>query len=161
MTRFVNPAGEGKARTPDPPFAGRFKFTVDGMDIGMFTEVSGLSVSIDVEELAEGGQNQFTHKLPGRMKWPNLVLKRGIIVNDDALFAWFAKVSGEGLTGAKNKVTREHGSVTLLDSRSKTVREWSFVDAFPVKWTGPRLSASARDLAVEELEVCHRGFKAK
>ena len=86
-------------RTPDPPFTGRFMFTVDGLTIGSFTEVSGLAVQIDVEELAEGGQNHFTHKMPGRMKWPNIVLKRGI-TDADNLFEWFWKTSGEGFEGA-------------------------------------------------------------
>jgi phage tail-like protein len=144
-------------RTPDPPFTGRFMFTVDGLTIGSFTEVSGLSVQIDVEELAEGGQNHFTHKLPGRMKWPNLVLKRGI-TDTDNLFQWFASCSGDGLAAGGNKIEPKHGSVSLLDAKGKVVRKWAFVDAFPVKWTGPRLSASSRDVAVEELEVCHCGF---
>jgi phage tail-like protein len=142
----------------DPPFVGRFVFTVDGLTIGAFTEVSGLSVQIDTEELVEGGQNQYTHKFPKAMKWPNLVLKRGI-TDTDALFEWFAKCSGEGLEAAGNKLERRHGSVQLLDSQGKVVRRWNFTDAFPVKWTGPKLAASSRDLATEELEVTHCGFK--
>lgn len=145
-------------RTTDPPFTGRFILTVGGQPIGSFTEISGLSVQIDTEELAEGGQNHYTHKLPGRMKWPNLVLKRGI-TDSDNLFEWFAACSGEGLAEANNKVERRFGTVSLLDVAGKKVRSWTFAGAFPVKWTGPRLAASSRDLAVEELEVCHRGFK--
>jgi phage tail-like protein len=144
----------------DPPFVGRFVFTVDGVDIGAFTEVSGLSVQIDTEDLAEGGQNQFTHKLPGRMKWPNLVLKRGI-TDTDHLFEWFNRCSGDGLNAAYSKVERHNGSVKLLDAAGKTVRRWEFVNAFPVKWTGPKLAAASKDLATEELEVCHCGFTAK
>jgi len=142
----------------DPPFVGRFVFTVDGITIGAFTEVAGLSVQIDTEELAEGGQNQYTHKLPGRMKWPNLVLKRGI-TDTDSLFEWIAKCSGEGLDSANSKVERHHGSVKLLDTAGKTVRKWDFEDAYPVKWTGPKLAVASKDLATEELEVCHCGFK--
>ena len=41
------------------------------------------------EELVEGGHNGGVHRLVGRTKWPNLVLKRGITQND-ALFAWLA-----------------------------------------------------------------------
>jgi len=144
----------------DPPFAGKFVFTIDGLTIGAFTEVSGLSVQIEVEELAEGGQNQYTHKLPGRMKWPNLVLKRGV-TNTDNLFAWFAKSSGDGFAGNGNKIDRRNGAVTLVDSTGKPVRTWKFTQAYPVKWSGPKLAASARDLAVEELEVCHCGFSTE
>ena len=145
------------SRTMDPPFAGKFVFSVEGLTIGAFTEVSGLSVSIDVEELAEGGQNQYTHKLPGRMKWPNLVLKRGITETDN-LFQWFATSSGDGFAGAGNKIERRTGRVELRDAAGRTVRKWEFTGAYPVKWSGPKLAASARDLAVEELEVCHSGF---
>lgn len=149
-----------KARTTDPPFVGKFVFTVDGLTIGAFTEVSGLSVQIEVEELAEGGQNQYTHKLPGRMKWPNLVFKRGI-TDTDNLFEWFAKSSGEGFAGEDHKLKRRNGAVTLFDAAGKQVRSWRFTEAYPVKWTGPRLAAASRDLAVEELEVCHCGFSTK
>jgi phage tail-like protein len=141
----------------DPPFSAKFVFTVDGLTIGTFTEVSGLSVQIDVEELAEGGQNQFTHKLPGRMKWPNLVLKRGV-TNTDNLFEWFQQSSGDGFAGAGNQLKRRRGAVTLMDSTGTVVRTWEFTEAYPVKWNGPKLAASSRDLAVEELEVAHCGF---
>ena len=147
------------SRTMDPPFSAKFVFTVDGLTIGTFTEVSGLSVQIDVEELAEGGQNQFTHKLPGRMKWPNLVLKRGI-TNTDNLFEWFQRSSGNGFADAGNQLQRRRGAVTLMDSTGTVVRTWEFTEAYPVKWSGPKLAASSRDLAVEELEVCHCGFQS-
>jgi phage tail-like protein len=147
-----------EAHTVDPPFVGKFVFTVDGITIGAFTEVSGLAVQIDVEELAEGGQNAYTHRLLGRMKWPNLVLKRGI-TDTDALFAWLAECSGEGLTSKGNKVTPRDGKVSVLDAAGKAVRTWHFTGAKPVKWSGPRLAATSRELAVEELEVCHSGFR--
>jgi phage tail-like protein len=116
-------------------------------------------VQIDVEELPEGGQNQFVHKLPGRMKWPNLVLKRGI-TNSDNLFEWFQLSSGDGFAGRDNKLGRRNGAISLADGKGRLVRTWRFMQAFPVKWTGPRFSASSRDLAVEELEVCHHGFRS-
>src|SRR3954454_16530210 len=103
------------SRNPVPPFTARFVFTVDGLEIGAFTEVSGLSVQMDTEDLVEGGQNQFVHKLPKQLKWPNLVLKRGI-TNSDVLFEWFAKCSGEGLEGEGDKLDRRDGAVQLYDS---------------------------------------------
>lgn len=147
------------ARTIDPPFVGRFVFEIEGRTIGAFTEVSGLSVQIEVEELAEGGQNAYTHRLPGRLKWPNLVLKRGL-TNTDALFAWLLECSGDGFTGNGDRITPRDGKVSVLDARGRPVRTWEFTGAMPVKWSGPRLAASSRELAVEELEVSHRGFRA-
>ena len=147
------------AHTVDPPFVGKFKFEIDGTTIGAFTEVSGLSVQIDVEELAEGGQNAYTHKLLGRMKWPNLVFKRGV-TDTDALFEWLMTASGDGLTRAGNKVTPRNGKISVLNAKGEPMRTWTILEAKPVKWTGPRLAASSRDLAIEELEVCHSGFRS-
>jgi phage tail-like protein len=148
------------AHTMDPPFVGNFRFEIDGTLIGAFTEVTGLAVQIDVEELAEGGQNGYTHKLLGRMKWPNLVFKRGL-TDTNALFEWLLECSGEGLSGKQNKVTPRNGKIVVLGADRKTpVRTWTIREAKPVKWTGPKLAASSRDLAIEELEVCHSGFSA-
>ncbi len=148
-----------EAHTVDPPFVGKFTFEIDGLTIGAFTEVSGLSVQIDVEELAEGGQNGYTHKLLGRMKWPNLVFKRGV-TDTDALFEWLMTASGEGLTKEGNKIKPRDGKISVIDAAGKTMRSWTILEAKPVKWTGPKLAASSRDLAIEELEVCHSGFRS-
>jgi phage tail-like protein len=149
-----------KAYTIDPPFVGKFLFKVGDLDIGAFTEVSGLAVQLDVEELAEGGQNAYTHKLLGRMKWPNIVFKRGL-TNTDALFKWLLEHSGEGLTNRKNSLGEGvTGSISVVHPNGQPYRTWSLMGVKPVKWTGPRLAASSRDLAIEELEVCHSGFRA-
>ena len=145
------------ARTIDPPFVGKFIFKIGELQIGAFTEVTGLGVSIDVEELMEGGQNAYTHKLLGRMRWPNIVLKRGL-TDSDALFTWLSKFSGNGFNGASNKIKPETGSISVVTPKGDPFRTWSLIDVKPVKWTGPRLAASSRDLAIEELEVCHSGF---
>jgi phage tail-like protein len=144
--------------TARPPFSGRFVFTVDGVEIGAFTEVSGLSAELEVEEVVEGGQNQFVHKLPGRMTWPSIVLKCGV-TSSERLFEWFARSSGEGFAAQGDKLERSDGAVVLVDAAGEPVRTWTFADAFPVKWTGPTLAASASDVAVEELEIAHHGFR--
>jgi phage tail-like protein len=146
------------ARTVDPPFAALFKVTIDDIgEIGSFTECSGLSVEAEVEEVKEGGQNHLTHKLPGRMKWPTLRLKRGLIDND-TLFEWFLKTSGNGFA-AEGKLKTRTGEVTLVGSDGTKIRSWSFVGAIPVKWTGPTLATSSNEAGTEELEIAHHGFR--
>ena len=149
----------GDARTMDAPFTGKFKFSVEGVgEIGAFTEVSGLSVEVDVVEIKEGGQNHFSHKVPGPMRWPNIVLKRGV-TDSDNLFDWFAKTSGEGFAGEGNALKRTQGQVTVVDAKGDPVRAWAFEEAFPVKWTGPTMTSSSTDVAIEELEIAHHGFR--
>jgi phage tail-like protein len=132
-------------------------FYVEGINIGAFTEVSGLQVEVDkVEEVREGGQNEYVHRLPGRLKWPNLVLKRGV-TSENKLFDWFKKTSGEGFA-ATNRLERKLAALAMVDSEGWPLRYWVFTDAFPVKWTGPKFAASSSDVATEELEVAHHGF---
>lgn len=136
---------------------GKFSFGIDGVEIGTFMECTGLTVEIEVEELVEGGENNFVHQLPGRMKWPHIVLKRGV-TDTDALFEWLQKSSGDGFAEAGNKVERATGHVSLLDPKGEPIRSWEFQNAFPVKWTGPSFAASSSDVATEELEIVHHGF---
>lgn len=145
-------------RTPDPPWAARFVLEVDSVRLGSFTEVSGLAVTIETEQVVEGGQNQYTHTLLGRMTWPNLVFKRGI-TDTDSLFAWLSTFSGEKLADEGNRIRGSGGKISLFDAAGTPVREWSFLDAKPVRWTGPSFASSGSDLAMEELEVAHCGFE--
>lgn len=147
---------------PDhPPFTGQFIFEVDGVRIGAFTEVSGLQVELEQGQghtIEEGGQNEYVHKLPGRIKWPNLVLKRGI-TTDNNLFDWFRKSSGEGFEGTGGALDRKMAALAMVDAQGTPLRVWVFYDAFPVKWTGPKFAASSSEVATEELEIAHHGFR--
>ena len=141
-------------------YSATFLIEVDGKEIGRFTEVSGLQAEIDVETVEEGGENGFVHKLPGRMKWPNLVLKRGLTQND-TLFSWLNKASGSGFNGEGNKLERSTAAVTLVSQTGKRLRAWELEGAFPVKWSGPSFAVSSSDMAIEELEIAHHGFVAR
>ena len=137
-----------------------FLFEVDGIEIGRFMEVSGLEVSIETEDLAEGGQNSFVHKLPGRMTWPNITLKRGV-TQSDALLKWLNKSSGEQFAANGNKLARSTAAITLVAAAGTRLRSWEFDGAFPVKWTGPSFAASSNDAAHEQVEIAHHGFRAR
>ena len=139
--------------------ASTFLFEVDGVVIGEFMEVGGLQVEIGVESIEEGGENGFVHHLPGRMSWPNITLKRGVIESDN-LFTWFNKSSGQQFAGSGNKLTRSTAAITLVGPSGSRLRAWNIVDAFPVKWSGPDFSAGSTDAATEEIELAHHGFTA-
>jgi phage tail-like protein len=144
----------------EPPTASRFLFEVDGVEIGIFREVTGLQVTIGIEEIHEGGQNGFVHKLPGRMSWPHVIFKRGMN-ESDALFTWMNKSSGEGFAGNENKLVKATGAVTALDSSGTRLRSWDFADVFPVRWKGPDFETNSNDPLEEELEIAHHGFRAR
>jgi phage tail-like protein len=141
------------------PITSMFLVEVDGKSIGRFTEVQGLEIEVAVETIEEGGQNSFVHKVPGRMSWPNIVLKRGLTQSDN-LIAWLNKSSGEGFSGEKNKLTRSTAAITMLSQEGKRLRSWEIEGAFPIKWTGPSFSAENDEHPEEELEIAHHGFKS-
>jgi phage tail-like protein len=143
----------------DPPIANRFLFEVDGVEIGIFKEVRGLEVTVPTEEIKEGGQNGFTHKVPGRMSWPNIVFKRGL-TQSDALFDWLSKSSGEGFAGNGNKLTRSTGAITAITLTGDRLRSWQLQAVFPVRWKGPDFGVENMTPLEEELEISHNGFKA-
>ena len=89
------------------------------------------------------------HKLRGRMRYPNLVLSRGI-THETGLMDWYLKASKAGERG--------NISVSLLGPDGKPVRQWGFEGAFPVRWEGPVLNARSHTAATETLEIAHRGF---
>jgi phage tail-like protein len=137
-----------------------FLVEVDGVELGRFLEVSGLQIDVEVEQYTEGGENGFVHKLPGRMTWPNLVLKRGI-TKEDVFMSWLQDSVGDGMAERKGKSKRTTAAVTLLGPDGTRLRAWNVSDAMPVRWTGPSFSVDAATAAVEELEIAHHGFRSK
>src|SRR5579859_648561 len=65
-----------------------FLVEISGVTIGQFCECTGLSVEYDVMEYAEGGNNDFVHRLRGRARYPTISLRRGV-TSQDALLKWF------------------------------------------------------------------------
>jgi phage tail-like protein len=135
---------------PDPVAELRFKVDVQGISIGRFSECTGIAVEVEMKDYNEGGSNEFVHKLPTRIKYPNIVLKRGV-THEDALLKWF--------WDSRNAVQRKEMTIALLGPGASTVRTWAFMNAYPVKWTGPNLKAGSNSIATETLEVVHNGLK--
>ena len=142
-----------------PAIGSRFLFEVDGVEIGLFTSVSGLAVSAQTEDLVEGGQNGYALKLPGRLEWPNVTFTRGL-TQADALFTWMRKTAGEDFAAGGNKLTRSTGAITAMSDTGARLRSWSLDGVFPVRWKGPDFDGSSDSLLSEELEIAHQGFRA-
>ncbi|GAB3248654.1 phage tail protein [Kineosporia babensis] len=142
-----------------PPVAKDFVLEVDGLEIGMFGRVSGLEVSIEVDEYAEGGVSGFVHRFPGQMRWPNLVFSRGLARSDN-LFTWMEKSAGAGFQAAGGKLVRNTASVTVLDAARTRLRAYEIEGAFAVRWSGPSLDTLDGTMLSEELEVAHNGFRS-
>ena len=152
LNRATNGSGQvaNLPNRPDPVGELRFKVELPGVDLGRFRECTGLAAEIEVKDYNEGGVNDRVHKLPTRMKYPNLVLKRGVTY-EDALLKWLWKTQQE--------TQRIAVTVSLMGPDGQPVRSWAFADAFPIKWAGPNLNASSNQVATETLEIVHGGLQ--
>ncbi|MDX1620633.1 MAG: phage tail protein [Nitriliruptorales bacterium] len=135
----------------DPGAAYLFQVEIDGHDIGLWTECSGLSAQYEIEEYEEGGQNMFVHKLLGRLKYENIRLKRSVDQQSGRVASWFSSVHLSSLV-------RTTASIAVLNTDLEKVADWHLIDVVPVKWTGPTFKAGQNGLAEEELELAHHGF---
>ena len=90
-----------------PP--GGFYFTVSVLGTGTalavasgvdasFQEVSGIEAKFNTEDVTEGGENRFVHRLPKPASYSNLVLKRGIVSVTSFLVEWVGQTVGSGLS---------------------------------------------------------------
>ncbi|MFN7545832.1 MAG: phage tail protein [Acidobacteriota bacterium] len=133
---------------------GQFNFLVeiDGVIQAGFSEVSGLSTDTNIIEYREGNEQQGTaRKLPGLMKYSNIVLKRGYTANK-ALWDWRKKV-------IDGQTKRTAGSIILLDESRKPALRWNFREGWPSKWEGPGLNGKTSEVAIETMEIAHEGLE--
>jgi len=139
----------------DPFLAAKFWVEIAGVANGFFTECSGLNAETEIFEYAEGGLNDFVHKLPVRTKYSNIVLKRGWVETDD-LWKWYEKTIA-------GRIEAKSVSILVFENKVQSPTSpkarWDLIQAYPVKWQGPEFNADSEAVVVETLELAHRGWQ--
>ena len=128
-----------------------FRIEIEGIVYAQASEVTGLSLETETEPYEEGGVNDFIYQLPKRTKYQHIILKRGI-TDKDEMWNWYQDV-------VNGKFKRKNGAIILLDVTGDDKWRWNFIDAYPVKWTGPELRADSNTVAFESIELAHHGIK--
>ena len=137
-----------------PPVSFHFRVEVIGLSTGndvRFTEVGGLSFEVATEEVAEGGENRFLQKYPGRVRYPELVLKRGLLVKSK-VFDWILDCI------ARDQIEPKNVDVMLLNESHQPLMTWHVKNAFPTKWVVGDLNASSNTVVVETLQLFYQSF---
>lgn len=112
-----------------------------------FQEVAGLNTETMPIEYRHGDSPSFYPiKMPGLGRVGNVTMRRGIFVNDAALWTWFDQIK-------LNTVLRQTVVVSLLDETAAPKMVWTLSKAFPTKVTGTDLKSEGNEVAVESLEV--------
>lgn len=139
----------------DNPYANfNFVVEIDGVESGGFSEVDLPSGEIEVIEYREGSDKvSSARKLPGRVTYPNVVLRRGVAGGLE-LFDWWKSVRDGTLD-------RRNVAIVLLDEARNPVQRWLLRNAWPAKLDYSRLEGLGNEVAIETLELTHEGFETE
>ena len=96
----------------DALVGGYFSVEIDGINVGNFKEVSGLNSETEVVE-DRGGMDKTARKIPGKIRYQNIVLKRGWTGSGE-LWKWRKSV-------IDGKAERKSGSIILYSSEDKEI----------------------------------------
>jgi phage tail-like protein len=140
------------AQRNDPYAQFNFLIEIDGVVQGGFSECSGLTSDTNVMDYREGNEKYLTaRRLPGLMKYNNIVLKRGYTA-DQSLWNWRLNV-------INGQTERTNGSIVLLDEARNPALTWNFREGWPSKLEGPALNGKTSEVAIETLEITHEGIE--
>ena len=138
---------------PPVAFHFRVRFGISDADSDTrFQDVSGLTVSLGIEEVKEGGENRFSHRLPAPATFGNLVLKRGMLL-DSKVISWVE----DAVLNFEFAPTDVF--VDLLNEEHNPISSWTFTRVWPVKWSVSDLKASGNEVVVETLELAYASFR--
>src|SRR5262245_31411622 len=141
-----------------PPVGFHFRVEFDLPGVGdddiRFREVAGLSMELEEETHNEGGENRFTHRFPVRARYPDLSLKRGLL-KGSAVFTW-CKDAIQNLDIRPTTVW-----VTLLNDAHEPLQTYTFVNAWPKKWSVSDLNAESSAIVVESLDLAYHYYRVE
>jgi len=129
-----------------------FLVQAKGVNLGYFMSLEGLEIDVDVVEhlvVNEKGQ-QVVRKLPGRLRYGDVKLKKGYLANS-TLNDWIESV-------VLGNVDRRNITITLLDPSYKAIRRWNCSDCWPKAWKMGKLSGKGSNTLLEEFTFVMDSF---
>jgi phage tail-like protein len=140
--------------TEDPLLGFNFMLELEGAVAGYFTECSGIGSEHEVieQKVVDAAGHELIRKIPGRLKFTDINLKRGI-TSDLKIWEW-----REMAVQGKVKDARKNCSITMLSRDYQPIAIWHFANAWPSKVTGPSLKSDSNEIGVEEITIVHEGM---
>ncbi|MCA1555046.1 MAG: phage tail protein [Chloroflexi bacterium] len=146
---------KASGRESDPLIGFQFAIEVGGMVTGYFTECGGIGSENEIVEtkFTTDDGHEVVQKIPGRLKWNDVTLKRGITDNLQ-IWEWRQMVED-----GKMKDARKNCSIIMMDRNYTPAARWDFVNAWPSKVSGPEVKSDSNDYGIEEMTLVHEGMK--
>jgi len=131
-----------------------------------FQSVSGLNAQLETETVKEGGENRFTHVLPVRRKFSDLILKRGLLSPEagSKITEWCInafQAFGQARANAPKRLLIEPVDleVVLLNQDHEALMKWKVIHAWPKSWKIGDLHAEKSEVLIETLELHYNRFE--
>ncbi len=139
----------------DPLVAFKYGLEIEGKLSGYFTQVSGIGSETEVVEhkiVSEKGET-IIQKIPGRLTWNPVTLKRGVTSVLD-IWNWRKDVVQGNIEKA-----RTNCSIIAYSQDNKPLARWEFTRAWPSKVVGPEMDSGSTNYMVEEVTIVHEGME--
>jgi phage tail-like protein len=144
------------AEREDPLVAFKFGLEIEGKLGGFFATVSGIGSQSEVIENKisnpETGET-IVQKIPGRLAWTDVTLRRGVTSNVD-VWDW-----RQAVVQGKIEDARTNCSIVAYNQGNEEIARWNFENAWPSRVTGPEMDAGSQTYMIEEITIVHEGME--
>jgi phage tail-like protein len=117
-----------------------------------FQEVSGLTATMEMEPIKEGGENRFIHQLPVRTSYNELVLKRGKFMGSGILH--WCKNAIENFEFKPTNIM-----ISLLNDDHLPLYNWYVINAIPKRLEVSGFNAERSEIVIETMALSYQYFK--
>jgi phage tail-like protein len=138
------------AVTDHPGLSLFFRVTLEIVNLGFWTKVSGLGMSIATDDRGDSAMSFFQHHLPGHMTYEKVTLERPVSSDTATVMNW---ISAYHMLPVPTTA-----EIACVDQSGATLMSWEMFGVTPVSWRGPSFDANATNVATEILTLAHMGF---
>lgn len=128
-----------------------FSVSINGEDIA-FSEVSGLSKELTVEEVKDGFVSRNSYRLPSPVKYGNLILKRALSAAPSDFMNWITNCIDSLDIELRDII------VSLVGYDGNIVKTWNIFGAYPIKMNVTNFDAKKDEIVIETIEFAYKGF---
>jgi phage tail-like protein len=133
-----------------PLLATFFTVTIDGVQLGSWTGVSGIGMSIKSDAKLDSAVNFMQNHLPGPLSYDPITLTRIPNSYTSVTMAWFSSYHTLPVP-----MTAE---ICGKDSNGEIIISWELIGVTPSSWKGPQFKVGEANPGVETLVLNHWGF---
>jgi phage tail-like protein len=142
----------------DPLSAFRFSVTVDGEDVGAFTQFSGIKMQVQTIQARSGSDIRGVQEyVPVLTTYAPVTLTRGVITNDSFVRWLFTASASNHIGPAGGRNLRRTLDVFSLEEDGKAGMKWSLIDAMPIAYEVTPMDSSRSEVLFESMTFAIMG----